>query len=313
MALFTLVPYRPVHFASGLMIGVFGNMAIINVLSLLQVLSPNYIRGRVMGLTNIVSTVGTVAINGVIWQLPNADHWMPAAVLGNAGLLLLLGVAGLVLNLRSGPMPNRMANALWRLTRLFCFAWHTLRVHGKHHLPADGPVLIVSNHTTAMDPFLIQSASPRLVRWLMLTSYRVRAAEPLWRAIDPICLEHDKQTGTAEPGIKQVRQIVRELKHGDAVGVFPEGHLQYDNRELKPFQDGAAVMARLAKCPIVPCWIDGTVLSRSMLMHVLWPTRSTVTFGPPFTPDPGMSVEELTAEVRKRMIALSGSDDSAMQ
>ena len=304
MIAFTLVPNKPVHYMSALLVGVFGNMCIINILSMLQVLSPNYIRGRIMGLTNIVSTIGTVTINGVIWQLPNADSWMPAAVLSTATLLLLIGVIGLALALPSGPLPNRGANVCWRVNRLFCFSWHRLTVHGKHHVPESGPVVLAANHTTAMDPFLMQAGCIRLVRWLMLTSYRLPVGNFMWNSIDPICIEHDLSTGERGNAMKQVRQIVGELKKGDVVGMFPEGSLQYDNRELKAFEEGAAAVARLSGAVIVPCWIEGTVKSKSMLMHVLKRTRSTVTFGEPFTPTRAQSAEEITEEIRRRIIAL---------
>lgn len=310
MAVFTTVPYRPVHFASGLLIGVFGNMSIINVLSLLQVLSPNYIRGRVMGLANIVSTVGTVTINGVIWQLPNADNWMPATVLTTAALLLLVGGVGLAITLPRGPLAIPGANVFWRINRLFTFSWHRVTFHGRHHIPGSGPVVIAANHTTAMDPFLIQAGCTRLVRWLMLTSYRMRVGNLLWNSIDPICIDHDITTGERGNAMKQVRQIVGELKKGDVVGMFPEGHLQYDNRQLKPFEDGAAAVARLAGATIVPCWVDGTVVSKSMLKHVLKRTHSSVTFGPPFKPERGDSVEQITAEIRRRIIEL-GEQEAA--
>ena len=63
--------------------------------------------------------------------------------------------------------------------------------------------------------------------------------------------------------------------------MFPEGALQYDSREMKAFEDGAAAVARLSGAAIVPCWIDGTVVSKSMLMHVLKPTHSSVTVSSP--------------------------------
>ena len=310
MIVFTLVPYRPLHFATGLFVGIFGNMCVINVLSMLQAISPNYMRGRVMGLTNIVSTVGTITINGIIWQLPNADNWMLPVVLANAGILLIIGIGGLAYTLPLGPLPNKMANVCWRVTRLFCFSWHGLTVHNKQNVPADGPVVIVANHTTAMDPFLIQCCTIRLVRWLMLTSYRMKIGNAMWNAIDPICIEHDIDKDERSSAMRQVRQIVGELKKGHLVGMFPEGALQYDSRELQTFEDGAAVVARLAGAQIVPCWVDGTVVSRSMLKHVFKPTRSSVTFGEPFKPAKSDTPEAITAELRRRIIEL-GEQEAA--
>lgn len=306
--LFTLilaaVPVWPVTYVSSFCIGLFGNIAIISAITILQSICPNYIRGRIMGLNAMVNTGFTVTVYAIIWLIPHSDYWVLVIMLVLGPTLMACGLVAIIRHLRSGPMPNAMANVCWRINRLFCFSWHRLTLYGKHHLPEAGPVVIASNHTTAMDPFLIQAGSIRMIRWLMLTTYRLKIVNFLWKAIDPICIDHDLSTGERSNAMKQVRQIVVELKKGDVAGMFPEGRLQYDQRELNEFEDGAAAVARLAGATIVPCWVDGTIVSKSMLMHVLKPTQSTVTFGKPFTPDRKMPAEEITAELRRRVISL---------
>ena len=198
------------------------------------------------------------------------------------------------------------ANVFRHGVRFFCLVWHRLEWEGRHHIPDTGPVILAANHTTALDPFLLQAASPRQIRWLMLTSYRFKAVEFFWKIINPIFIEHDA-SGERVNASKQVREIVKHLKEGDCLGIFPEGHLQYDNRILKPFEDGVAVTARLAKAQIVPCWIEGTEVSRSMVRHFLMPGRRRIVFGEPFTPDRQSKPEQITAELRRRMIALASS------
>jgi 1-acyl-sn-glycerol-3-phosphate acyltransferase len=305
------VPWWPVTYASAFCIGLFGNIAIISAITVLQAICPNYIRGRMMGLNAMINTIFSVCVYAIIWLIPESDYWVLVIMLVLGPMLMACGLTAMIRHLRSGPMPNKMANFFWRIGRLFCFSWHGLTVRGKHHVPSDGPVVIAANHTTAMDPFLIQSACTRMVRWLMLTSYRMKIGNPLWNAIDPICIEHDLSTGEQKSAMKQVRQIVTELKKGDLVGMFPEGRLQYDDRELEPFQDGAAAVARLSSAAIVPCWVHGTVLSKSMLAHVFKPTQSSVTFGEPFVPERGQSAEEITAEIRRRIVALSQPQKAA--
>jgi len=307
------VPVLLVSYLACFGVGVFGNITIISALTVLQSICPNYIRGRIMGLNAMVNTVFSVMVYAAIWRLPNADRGIVTSMSVIGPLLILGGLIGLYRYLGSGPMPSKMANAFWRSTRLFCFSWHRLQITGKHHVPGDGPVVIVSNHTTAMDPFLIQSSCVRMVRWLMLESYRVKIAKPLWRAIQPIFLDDVSEEDSAAPASKQVRQIVRELKKGDVVGVFPEGQLQYDDRDLKPFQDGAAVMAKLGKAAIVPCWIEGTVVSKRKLWHVLKPTHSRITFGPPFFLDRAMTPQEATAEIRRKVTALGNREQSTVK
>jgi len=306
--LFTLIlaaiPFWPITYISSFCIGLFGNIAIISAITVLQSICPNYVRGRIMGLNAMINTAFTVTVYAIIWLIPKSDYWVLVIMLVLGPILMICGITALVGHLRSGPMPNKMANVCWRLNRLFNFSWHGLTVYGKQHIPEDGPVVIAANHTTAMDPFLIQAGSIRMVRWLMLTSYRLPAGNFMWNAIDPICIEHDLATDQRGNAMRQVRQIVGELKKGHVVGMFPEGSLQYDNREIKDFEDGAAAVARLAGAQIVPCWVDGTVVSKSMLMHVLKPTHSSVTFGEPFTPRRDQSPAEITAEIRQRILEL---------
>lgn len=285
-------------------VGLFGNVVIITVTSLLQSIAPNYIRGRVMGVTGMLNTVSNVLINLVIWQTPDADNaiLVATAVMGPA--LALIGVAGLYFSLSRGPQPSRLANAFWRIDRLYALVWHRLRWVGRHHIPRDGAVVMAANHTTGLDPFLMQAACPRVVHWLMLTSYRFRILEPLWRAIDPITLDRDSSD------VSKLRQVVNCLRDGKVVGMFPEGSLQRTERELKEFQPGIAMVVRRSGARIQPVWIEGTPRKHNMLWHFLCPSRSTVRYGKPYQPDTKKSVEELTAELREKMLELAGQSET---
>ena len=299
------VPIKFFTYIGSFSIGVFGNVAIVTVMSLLQSITPNHVRGAILGLNAMASTLLSVLIYFVIWRVPGADNWIVPVLLTLGPILAGVGLITLVRYLRSGPMPTSWGNAWRHLVRLFVFVVHRASFKGRHHIPHDGPVILSCNHTTGLDPFVLQSASPRIIRWLMLTSYRFRILEPFWRICDPICLDIQKGADKHDRGTKQVRKIVDRLKAGEVVGMFPEGHLQKDNRVLKRFQPGVATCARLAKAAIVPCWIDGTPRSRNMLVQLLRPTHTTLYFGEPFTPEKGDSPADITAELRRRMIALA--------
>jgi len=302
--LVALIPVRPISFALAFGVGLFGNVVIISVITLLQSVSPNYIRGRIMGLDSTINTLSAIIVNLAIWKMPDADQNIMRVLYVLGPVLMVVGVVYTLKYLTQGPMPNTCANFFHHLVRLSCLVWHNVEWQGRHHIPSHGPVILAANHTTALDPFLLQTACPRLIRWLMLTSYRFKAAEFFWKSIDPIFIDYDEQ-GERVNASRQVRQIVRSLKKGHCLGIFPEGGLQYDNRILQPFEDGVAVTAKLAKAQIVPVWIEGTVLSKSMLLHLLKPGHRRITFGQPFTPDPSASPQEITAELRRRMIALA--------
>jgi 1-acyl-sn-glycerol-3-phosphate acyltransferase len=284
---------------AGFLIGFFGGGTLVTISAVTQSITPNYILGRVSGVREVLSNVLAVVINFVIWRIPHVDHLIIAALYPTAALLALVGLYGAWRELTRGPLPNRTANFLWRLCRLYVLVWHRLRWIGRSNVPGRGPVILAANHTTGLDPFLMQAACLRLVRWVMLSSYKYRALTPMWNAIDPIALTE----GSSE--LSKLREVLRVLKTGEIVGLFPEGQLQREHRELQPFQQGVAMLAARSGAAIVPVWIEGTPRAKRMIWHFLRPTRSTVVFGEPFKPDPSKTHEEITQILRERMLELA--------
>jgi len=285
------------------LLGGFANVLRVGADSLTQACAANYIRGRVFGLREILTTGALLVSNFIVWRLPGADTIMIAALLPLGALLLVVGAIALPRILVTGPFEKRRVNAFWRFVRIICVMWHKLQWRGVDRVPREGAVILASNHTTGLDPFLIQSALPRLVRWVMTTSYRFRLLEPMWKEIHPICLDLDGRD------LSELRELIREIKKGGIVGLFPEGRLQRDERGLGEFRAGIGLIARRTGATIVPVWIDGTPRKRNMLWHFLWPSNSRVTFGEPYVPDREMSNEEIAADLRSRMLALGGMAD----
>ncbi|MFW6336452.1 MAG: MFS transporter, partial [Phycisphaeraceae bacterium] len=295
----TSISARWTMYPAALAVGACGNVAIVSIVSLLQSVSPDRVRGCVMGANAMVTTTFTTLVYFVIWRVPGADEAMQPVLLVVGPVLVGVGAVTLVRHLRSGPMANPGAHFFWHASRLFVYVYHRLEVFGKHHVPGTGPVVIASNHTTGLDPLLLQAAVARPIRWLMWSHYLFTPLAPLWRAIRPIAME------TGKPALAQVRELVRALKQGDIVGVFPEGGLQREHRELGELEEGVVVAARRGDAVIVPAWVHGTPRTKSMLWHFLRPSVSTVVFGEPWRVPQDMDAKQATAELRKRMAALA--------
>jgi len=291
--------YTVALFLAGVL-GFFSNINRICVDTLTQTLAPNFIRGRVFGLREILTTGSAIVVYFVEWRM-NSDDWMVATLPWLAAVLLLVGLWGLWRLLRAGPM-EPLVNVFWRISRAYVLYWHQLRWSGEHQVPTRGPVILAANHTTGIDGLVIQAALPRVVRWVMLKSYLLPGLGPMWRRIQPIALSPD---GTA--GLAELRQILRALEHGHIVGLFPEGRLQRTHRELQLFEPGIGMIARRTAAPIVPVWISGTPRARNMLWHFLLPSHSSVRFGRPYRPDPSLSNGDIAAELRQRMLELAPS------
>ena len=127
----------------------------------------------------------------------------------------------------------------------------SLRTEGRGNVPARGPVLVVANHESFIDPLLVGLATRRHLRAVARkTLYRHRALAALIRSLEAIPLD---QEGVGKEGL---RAVLEELGGGGGVLIFPEGSRTRDGRihALKP---GIHLLLRRARVPVVPVGIAG--------------------------------------------------------
>ncbi|MEN8148460.1 MAG: lysophospholipid acyltransferase family protein [Planctomycetota bacterium] len=152
-----------------------------------------------------------------------------------------------------------------------------LTLKGTRHIPAEGPGIVVANHAGFLDPFLLQAATHRPLRFLMTSDFfDMKAQQWFYRFVRAIRVNENG------PPRDSIRGALDVLKASGLVGLFPEGQLSPDGN-LSPLQPGISFLASRSKVPVVPAWIDGSyhVCRRGQL----FPRRHrlTVTCGAPFT------------------------------
>lgn len=130
------------------------------------------------------------------------------------------------------------------------FLFYRLRRTGVEQFPKEGGVLILGNHVSYIDAFIVHLSCPRPVRFVILESYmNVKAISWFPRVHDaiPIRPENAKEaiTLTAEA-----------LKEGSVVCLFPEGGLTRLG-VLTEFKKGFELIVRRSKCQVVPFYMDG--------------------------------------------------------
>jgi len=119
-----------------------------------------------------------------------------------------------------------------------------------------GGYILAANHSSPYDAPLIIASTPRVIHWLSIVEIfrnpligcflRWFGAEPLDRS----------KTDT-----RTVRKIVRHLREGRVVGIFPEGGLrQAEESVLRggSLHDGVCKLAQLAHVPVLPCVVVGS-------------------------------------------------------
>jgi len=118
-------------------------------------------------------------------------------------------------------------------------------------LPPRGGVLLLPNHVTYADAFIITAACGRPVRFVMDEVFMERRAVRWFVGFfEPLTINREQPR-------EAIRSIIAALRQGDTVCLFPEGQLTRTGTLCK-LQRGFALIAKKAAHPVVPLWCDGS-------------------------------------------------------
>lgn len=149
--------------------------------------------------------------------------------------------------------PSRLYTTLLPVFRAIFASVLPIRYHGLENLQAlDAPYILMSNHLSMLDPFIMAVAAPR-------EQIRFIGKKELWQS-KPVAwfcrslkaIPVDRHNTDMEA----MRACMRVTREGHVLGIFPEGtrHHQGIMREL---ESGVALIALRARVPLVPIYITG--------------------------------------------------------
>ena len=177
-------------------------------------------------------------------------------------------------------------------------SWLDLQIRGAEHVPGSGPVLVVSNHQSVLDPPIIGGSTSRTLHFMAKVElFRIPGFGWLIRHLNA----HPVRREGSDP--KALKTAARLLEEGEALLAFPEGTRSRDGSfgEGKP---GIGMLAVLTEVPVVPTYVTGTL--HALPRGAWWPRRSKVrvSFGPAlhFKPDPGSGRKERYREAAQEMM-----------
>ncbi len=172
------------------------------------------------------------------WDVVLESWWIVLAVLFL--LLVLVGVFRQFFLLR---LP------LW----IFTHTIYRVRVYGTENIPETGPALLVANHVSYIDAFLILAACRRQVRFLVWAPFLgVPGLRVLLRLANVIPIQG---TGGPRAIIQALRTAGEALANGEVVCIFAEGGITRTGF-LLPFQRGFEQIVKRSPAPIVPICTD---------------------------------------------------------
>ena len=183
-----------------------------------------------------------------------------------------------------------------------------LESRGADHVPRQGPVLLVANHSSALDPPLVGGVCPRPLSFLAKAQlFDIPGFGALIRRLNARPLRRE----SADAGA--LRTARRLLEEGAALLVFPEGTRGPEGTLREP-KAGAAMLAVLTGAAVVPVFISGSGRALPKGGRLPRPAKVRVTFGPPLAFERGAEgrKEYYEAASRQMMAAIARLWDGAV-
>ncbi len=194
------------------------------------------------------------------------------------------------------------------LLRRFIKTFFRVQVENPHYIPTQ-PTILVANHLSHLDPFLLLALVPPSPYYYILGDARtlynqawkrsllgwaggVIPLERWWKEEMAVmaaaaagradlqalaaAIAQDVPNGSSIHQMRQIDQAVQALlQQGDGIMLFPEGRLGEQEGQLhRPLKRGTVLYAMRSGVPISPVAIIGT-------QDLYWRKRLIVRFGPP--------------------------------
>jgi 1-acyl-sn-glycerol-3-phosphate acyltransferase len=169
-----------------------------------------------------------------------------------------------------------------------------IKVHGREHLPASGPLLLLLLHRNgAVDGFLYRTLWPQICYTLKANLRKSLLGRVFFDGLE---IAHSNDGTDASENRAVIARCVQVLQQGAALGIFPEGTSKLGPAHL-PFRSGAARIAQLYRSErddlcVVPCGIH---------YERAWAFRSRVeiVIGPPIA----LKAEDSLGAIRRKFTA----------
>ena len=285
-------------------LGFTAGLFIVPLNSLLQQKSGSDERGRLIAANNFLNMIGVLLASGAVYVCSDLFRMAPDRILFVFGLVTF-AVTVYILAL----VPDFLIRfCLWLLTHTV----YSIRIIGQQHVPFRGPALLVSNHVSYVDAFLIGGCVQRFLRFLVYRPYyEMKALHWILRRMNTIPI----QGGDPERVAESIELAREQLRQGHVVCIFAEGSITRTGGML-PFKRGLERIIEGLDAPIIPVNLDrvwGSVFSFKDGRFLLrWPERFpyrvTVSFGDPLAStataeDVRLAVMELGSEAAAYRVA----------
>jgi acyl-[acyl-carrier-protein]-phospholipid O-acyltransferase / long-chain-fatty-acid--[acyl-carrier-protein] ligase len=228
-----------------ILLGIGSGLFYIPLNSMLQQRAPVGMKGRLVAFANVLRYSAILLAAGVPWLLSSGFGLSIRQQFLFIAVLTLGGSVYVVYKL-----PDFLVRLIvWALTNII----YRIRTVGAENQPKAGALLVV-NHVSMVDGFLICGSTSRMVRFLAYREYfEYKPFNWYFRMTHAIPVSEYDSREKIEESLECARD---EIRHRHVVCIFAEGSITRTGNLLK-FRRGFERIAAGLDCPIIPVYLDG--------------------------------------------------------
>ena len=193
----------------------------------------------------------------------------------------------------------------WRIGQVFfqfiAVLMFQMRARGRENIAPRGGALLVTNHQSFLDPWLIGVPLWRQIHYMAReTLFRGGFWQWMLESTNAFPIRRGRADSSA------IREAISRLDRGFLVNVFPEATRSPDGT-IGPIASGVAIIVRRSNVPVVPVVIDGAFEAwprGQMFPHFFRPIK--LIYGEPIAHETlaKLSADEVSVRIREAMIKL---------
>ena len=228
------------------MIGVFAGFFVVPLFAFVQSRTPRDRLSRVIAGTNIINAIFICVASGLGLGLGMLGLSVPQIFLVTAVLNIFVAIYIFTL------VPEFVMRFMtWVLVHVM----YRVKARGLQDIPEEGPVLLVCNHVSFLDPLVIMAGVRRPVRFVMYYKiFNIPGLSFIFRTAGAIPIAGRNED--LDLMNKAFDAVDRALADGEVVCIFPEGAITRDG-VIAPFRPGVETILARRPVPVVPLALRG--------------------------------------------------------